>query len=112
MKVDFQRASALAFQAGPRSFGLVHDRAFLHTLDPSEWPTWVDLIAIALKPSGLMIAKEFAHNPNRHYGPRGFTKSELLQVLDERFRIEEFKESAFRGPRFAHAAYLLIGRRK
>jgi 2-polyprenyl-3-methyl-5-hydroxy-6-metoxy-1,4-benzoquinol methylase len=112
VKVDFQRANALTFRAKPSSFDLVHDRGFLHTLDPSEWPVWVDLVATALKPSGLVIAKEFKYNPSRRYGPRGFTKSELMQVLDNRFTLESLEESTFRGPRFAPPAFLLTARRK
>lgn len=112
VKIDFQRANALAFQPKPSSFDLVHDRGFLHTLDPSEWPAWVNLVATGLKPNGMIMAKEFTYNPERRYGPRGFTKSELLSVFDDRFRIESLEESTFRGPRFAHTAFLLIGRRK
>jgi len=112
VKIDFRRANVLTFEPEPGSFDLVHDRGFLHTLDPSEWPVWVNVVATALKHGGLVIAKEFTYNPNRHYGPRGFTKSELRRVLDDRFRIESLEDSTFRGPRFAPPAFLLIARRQ
>jgi SAM-dependent methyltransferase len=112
VKVDFQRANILDFEPTPNSFDLVHDRGFLHTLDQSEWPVWLNLVATALKPSGLVIAKEFLHNPRRHFGPRGFTRSELRNVLDDRLKIESLEEASFRGPRLAAAAFLLIARRQ
>lgn len=112
VKIDFRMTNVLAFQPRPRSFDLVHDRGFLHTLDPSEWPVWVRLVATALKPGGLVMAKEFTYNPKRHFGPRGFTKSELQNVLDDRFKIESLEESSFPGPKIAPAALLLIARRR
>jgi 2-polyprenyl-3-methyl-5-hydroxy-6-metoxy-1,4-benzoquinol methylase len=111
VRIDFRNADVLSFHPSSSSFDLVHDRGFLHTLDPTEWREWTDLVAVALKPSGLVFAKEFVYNPNRHFGPRGFTRSELENVLDNRFRIESLEESTFRGPRFAPAAFLLIARR-
>jgi 2-polyprenyl-3-methyl-5-hydroxy-6-metoxy-1,4-benzoquinol methylase len=112
VKIDFRNANVLSFQPRSSSFDLVHDRGFLHTLEPTEWKEWADLVAIALKPSGLLFAKEFAYNPRRHSGPRGFTRSELESVLDNRFQIQSLTESTFRGVRFAHTAFLLIARRK
>jgi SAM-dependent methyltransferase len=112
VKVDFRRANVLDFKPSPGSFDLVHDRGFLHTLDASEWPDWTDLVARALKPEGVLVAKEFIYNPRRHFGPRGFTKPELESVLDERFRIEDLEESRFRGTRLAAAAFLLIAQRE
>jgi hypothetical protein len=70
------------------------------------------LVARVLKLGGLVIAKEFIYNPKRHFGPRGFTKPELLSVLDDRFRIQSLDESSFRGTRLAAAAFLLIARRE
>ena len=112
VKIDFRNADALSFQPRPSSFDLVHDRGFLHTLESREWKKWTDLAAAALKPGGLLFAKEFAYNPNRYEGPRGFTKLELENVLDNRFAIESIQEGTFRGPRFAHTAFLMIARRK
>jgi hypothetical protein len=112
VKIDFRNADVLSFHPKPSSFDLVHDRGFLHTLDPTEWGKWTDLVAAALKPEGLLFAKEFVYDSDRHFGPRGFKKAELENVLDNRFRIEALEENTFRGPRFAHAAFLLIARRK
>jgi len=112
VKVDFRNIDVLSFQPRPSSFGLVHDRGFLHTLDPSDWSRWTDLVATALKPGGTVIAKEFTYNPKRHFGPRGFTKSELQSVLDDRFKIDRLEQSNFRGPRFEAPAFLLVARRE
>ena len=112
VKIDFRNADVLSFQPGPGSFDLVHDRGFLHTLESRDWKKWTDLAATALKPSGLLFAKEFAYDPNRNEGPRGFTKLEFEAVLDNRFTIESIRVGRFRGPSFAHAALLLIARRK
>jgi len=70
------------------------------------------LVATALKPTGIVIAKEFTYNPKRHFGPRGFTKIELQNVLDDRFKIDSLEQSTFRGPRFEVAAFLLVARRE
>ena len=112
VKIDFRNADVLSFQPRSGSFDLVHDRGFLHTLESRDWKKWTDLAAAALKPGGLLFAKEFAYNSNRYEGPRGFTKLELENVLDNRFTIESIQEGTFRGPPFAHAAFLLIARRK
>jgi len=112
VKIDFRNTDVLSFQPSPSSFDLVHDRGFLHTLESREWKKWTDLASVALKPGGLLFAKEFVYDPNRHEGPRGFTKSELENVLDKRFTIESIQEGTFRGPRFPHAAFLMIARRK
>ena len=112
VKIDFRNADALSFQPSPSSFDLVHDRGFLHTLESREWLQWRDLVAAALKPGGLLFAKEFACDPKRYEGPRGFTKLKLENVLDGRFIIESIEEGRFLGPRFAHTALLLIARRK
>jgi cyclopropane fatty-acyl-phospholipid synthase-like methyltransferase len=112
VNVDFRTANVLGFRPKPGSFDLVHDRGFLHTLDSSEWSVWTSLVARVLKLGGLVIAKEFIYNPKRHFGPRGFTKPELLSVLDDRFRIQSLDESSFRGTRLAAAAFLLIARRE
>jgi len=112
VKIDFLNADVLSFQLGSSSFDLVHDRGFLHTLESPEWKKWTDLAATALKPGGLLFAKEFAYDPNRSFGPRGFTKLELENVLDNRFTIESIQEGRFLGPSFVHTAFLLIARRK
>jgi len=112
VKIDFRTMDILSFQPDPNSFDLVHDRGFLHTLDPSEWSRWTDLVATALKPLGTVIAKEFTYNPKRHFGPRGFTKLELQNVLDSRFKIHSIEQSGFRGPRFEAAAFMLVARRE
>ena len=70
------------------------------------------MVATALKPGGIVIAKEFTYNPKRHFGPRGFTKSELQSVLDDRFKIDRLEQSNFRGPRFEASAFLLVARRE
>jgi SAM-dependent methyltransferase len=110
-QVNFQAANILTFRPNPGSFDLVHDRGFLHTLEPAEWPKWVNLVATALRVGGVLIAKEFTYDPVNHYGPRGFTKPELQSILDERFKIESIEDSWYPGPRFRHAAILLITRR-
>jgi len=112
VEIDFRNVDVLSFQPRPSSFDLVHDRGFLHTLESREWKKWTDLVATALKPDGLLFAKEFAYNPNRSEGPRGFTKLELENVLDNRFTIETIQEGRFSGPSFAHSTFLLIARRK
>ena len=112
VKIDFRNADVLSFHPMPSSFDLIHDRGFLHTLGPTKWREWTDLVAAALKPGGLVFAKEFIYNPDRRFGPRGFTKLELENVLDNRFRIESLEETTFRGPRFAPAAFLLVARRE
>ena len=110
--IDFRTMDVLSFQPSPNSYDLVHDRGFLHTLDPSEWPRWTSFVATALKPGGIVIAKEFTYNPKRHFGPRGFTKSELQNVLDRRFKVDSLEQSTFRGARFGAAAFLLVARRE
>ena len=112
VKIDFLNADVLSFQPPFSSFDLVHDRGFLHTLESQEWKKWTDLAAAALKPGGLLFAKEFAYDPNRSFGPRGFTRLELENVLDDRFTIESIREGRFLGPRFAHTTFSLIARRK
>jgi SAM-dependent methyltransferase len=112
VKIDFRTMDVLSYQPSPNSFDLVHDRGFLHTLEPSEWSRWTALVATALKPGGIVIAKEFTYNPKRHFGPRGFTKLELQSVLDERFKIDTLEQSTFRGPRFEAPAFLLVARRE
>ena len=112
VKIDFRNIDVLSFQPSPYSYDLVHDRGFLHTLDPSEWSRWTAVVATALKPGGIVIAKEFIYNPKRHFGPRGFTKSELQNVLDRRFKIYSLEQSTFRGPRFEAAAFLVVARRE
>jgi SAM-dependent methyltransferase len=112
VQVNFQPANILTFRPNPSSFDLVHDRGFLHTLEPAEWPKWLNLVAAALKVGGLLMAKEFTYDPVRHDGPRGFTKAELQSILDERFMIESIEDSWYAGPSFRHAAILLLARRK
>jgi SAM-dependent methyltransferase len=112
VKIDFRRGNVLDFKPRPGSFDLVHDRGFLHTLDESEWPVWTNLVARALKPGGVVVAKEFIYNPRRNFGPRGFTKKELESVLDNRFRIRILEESTFRGTRLAARAFLLVAQRE
>jgi 2-polyprenyl-3-methyl-5-hydroxy-6-metoxy-1,4-benzoquinol methylase len=112
VKIDFRRANVLDFKPKPSSFDLVHDRGFLHTLDESKWPVWTDLVARALKPKGVVVAKEFIYNPRRNFGPRGFSKEELESVLDNRFRIQILEESTFRGTRLTAHAFLLVAQRE
>jgi cyclopropane fatty-acyl-phospholipid synthase-like methyltransferase len=112
VKIDFRTIDVLSFQPSPNSYDLVHDRGFLHTLESSEWPRWTSFVASTLKPGGIVIAKEFTYNPRRRFGPRGFTKSELQNVLDGRFKIDSLEQSTFRGPRFEAAAFLLVARRE
>jgi len=112
VKIDFRNADVLSFQPRRGSFDLVHDRGFLHTLESRDWKRWTDLAAASLKPGGLLFAKEFICDSNRSEGRRGFTKLEFEAVLDNRFTIESIRVGRFRGPSFAHAALLLIARRK
>ena len=112
VKIDFRTMDVLSIQPRLNSFDLVHDRGFLHTLDPSEWSRWTALVATALRPGGIVIAKEFTYNPKRHFGPRGFTRSEIQSVLDSRFRIDTLEQSTFRLPRFEAPAFLLVARRE
>ena len=70
-----------------------------------------NLAATALRPEGLLIAKEFAPDPDAHFGPPGFTEQELRDVLDERFVVEVLKKSEFHARGHTHAGLLLIARR-
>jgi len=109
--IDFITADILAYRPKPASYDLVHDRGFLHTLYPSSWSRWADIVATALKPSGLLIAKEFEYDPLRYYGPRGLKESELRGILDARFAIMGVEKSRFLGRAIKPAALLLIARR-
>lgn len=111
VEIDFRIIDILTYEPQPNSFDLVHDRGFLHTLDPMVWPKWVDLVATALRPGGLLIAKEFTYDPVRCYGPRGLTKSELRDILEVRFIIESIEKSRFPGRGSTRPTLLLIARR-
>jgi len=109
--IDFITADILAYRPKPASYDLVHDRGFLHTLYSSSWSRWMDIVATALKPGGLLIAKEFQYNPVRFYGPRGLRESELRRILDARFAIMSIEKTRFLGRAIKPAALLLIARR-
>lgn len=111
VEIDFKAIDILAYRPQPDSFDLVHDWGCLHALDPSERPGWANLVATALRPEGLLIAKEFAPDPDAHFGPPGFTEQELRDVLDERFVVEVLKKSEFHAKGHTHAGFLLIARR-
>jgi SAM-dependent methyltransferase len=109
--INFITADILAYRPKPASYDLVHDRGFLHTLHPSSWSRWVDVVATALRPGGLLIAKEFQYNPLRYYGPRGLRESELRGIVDARFAILSMEKSCFLGRAITPTALLLTARR-
>src|SRR5665648_155705 len=111
VEIDFKATDILAYIPQPASFDLVHDWGCLHALDPNKRPGWANLVATALRPGGLLIAKEFAPDPDAHFGPPGFTEKELRDILDERFVIEVLKKSEYRVRGHKHAGFLLIARR-
>lgn len=111
VEIDFRITDILTYEPQSNSFDLVHDRGFLHTLDPIGWPKWADLVATALRPGGLLIAKEFTYDPVRRYGPRGLTESELRGILEVRFSIESIEKSRYPGRENTRATLLLIARR-
>jgi len=111
VEINFITEDVLAYRPKPASYDLVHDRGFLHTVRPSSWPVWANLVATALKPSGLLIAKEFDYDIDRDFGPRGLTERELRNILDSRFAVVSIERSHFHGSGTAPAAWLVIARR-
>jgi 2-polyprenyl-3-methyl-5-hydroxy-6-metoxy-1,4-benzoquinol methylase len=108
MDVDLRVFDVLTFEPDG-NFDLVFDRGFLHSLDPRERPRWTDLVAAALKPGGIVVAKEFNFDPMNQFGPSGLGKSELQNVLDRRFTVERVEKTEFSVRGQVHDALILLG---
>ncbi|MBW6517733.1 MAG: hypothetical protein K0A89_04430 [ANME-2 cluster archaeon] len=84
-------------------------RGFLHSLEPPQHPGWTDLVAAALKPGGIVVAKEFTIDPVNQYGPAGLSESEMRDVLDGRFTVEMLEKTEFSVRGYAHDGLILRG---
>lgn len=80
VSIDYRVGDAIReTPQGP--FDLVFDRGFLHTLEPSERPTWRGAVVRVLRPGGFVLAKCFDTRPPRAYGPPGLTARDLIDTL-------------------------------
>ncbi|MCL7414094.1 MAG: class I SAM-dependent methyltransferase [ANME-2 cluster archaeon] len=108
VEVEFRIINVLAFEPDG-SFDLVLDRGFLHSLEPTEYPRWTDMVAAALKPGGIVVAKEFTIDPVNRFGPTGLSESEMRDVLDRRFTIERLEQTEFSVRGQVHDGLILLG---
>jgi SAM-dependent methyltransferase len=110
--IEFVNTDVLTFEPEKGGFDLVHDRGFLHTLPPSDWHRWRELVGRALRPAGLVIAKEFVFDTKRTFGPRGLTQAEIRGVFSPGLHIEAITRSSFSGRGAGQPAFLVIARRR
>lgn len=108
MEVDFRVIDVLTFEPDG-TFDLVLDRGFLHSLEPVERPKWTDLVAAALKPGGIVVAKEFTIDPVNRFGPPGLSESEMRHVLDGRFTVKSLARTEFAVRGQVHDGIILVG---
>lgn len=84
---DFVLADLVRFRPRPNSLDLIYDWGCLHNLRAETWPKWIELVAGALKPTGLLIAKEHAYERSVGYRPHGFTETELRTLVGAHLKI-------------------------
>jgi SAM-dependent methyltransferase len=92
----------------------VNDRGCFHTLDPKDWPKAVDEIVRVLRRRGLFLLHVFSDKEPWGEGPHRFTRKELDDLFQAKFRILEFWEGEFKGPAApkSYAFYALLMEKK
>jgi 2-polyprenyl-3-methyl-5-hydroxy-6-metoxy-1,4-benzoquinol methylase len=112
ISVEFLNTDVLKFKPTQGGFDLVLDRGFLHTLPRADRRKWSRLVTEALRPDGIVIAKEFLFDRRRAFGPRGLTEAEIRAVFSHGLRIERTTRSSFGRRGTGHEALLVVARRR
>lgn len=121
LALEYHVADVLEWEPeGDRSWELLLDRGFLHTLEIDERPRWLDRVRRLLRPGGYALIKEFTQ-VERGFGPPGLTSSDMLAAIDEgdteglelvalersSFNLSEAQDHAGE-----HSAWTLVARRR
>ena len=109
-RIEFVNCDVLGFRPIKGAYDLVHDRGFLHTLPKSDRRKWRKVVATALRPGGIVIAKEFVYDERRSYGPRGLTEPEVRALFSAPLGIVELARSSFWGAGHGHESFLIVAR--
>jgi SAM-dependent methyltransferase len=88
-----QQADFFDFDAGPRTFGVLYERAFLCALPRKRWPRYAARCA-QLLPAGAVLAGFFFYGSDPKGPPFGTSPEELHALLDPHFELCEDRAAA------------------
>jgi SAM-dependent methyltransferase len=76
----------------------VNDRGCFHVLNAEDRPKAVEEIARVLRKRGLYLLRVFSDKEPGTWGPHRFSRKELEDLFQGKFRIREIHEGHFDGP--------------
>lgn len=94
LEARFVVGDALDLQPLGQRFELVVDCGLFHVIGDEERRRYVDEVRRVLVPGGVHLMLGFSTNP-RHYGPRGYSESELRACFADGFVVRELRAATY-----------------
>jgi len=107
----FQEGDLRQIPVEDQFIDFANDRGCFHVLDPQDRPKAVDEVARVLKRRGLYLLRVFSDKEPPGEGPHRFTHKELDDLLRGKFKILQFWEGVFEGPRKPKSYSMLMEKR-
>lgn len=85
-----------------------NDRGCFHVLEPEDRPRAVDEVHRILKIGGLYLLRVFSDKEPPGEGPHRFSRKELEDLFEAKFKIRQFWEGALEGSRRPKSYCLLM----
>ncbi len=121
----FQQGDIRDIPVESRFIDFAYDRGCFHVLDPQDRPKAIEEVHRVLRKGGLYMLKVFSEKEpspalsttalslqgegwGEGEAPHRFTRSELETLFSDKFRIQNFWESEFAGPRKPKAYAMLM----
>ncbi|MDE2313227.1 MAG: class I SAM-dependent methyltransferase, partial [Elusimicrobia bacterium] len=109
-RIRFQVKDAAKLDVPPGSVAFANDRGCFHVLDASGRRAYLQGLARALAPEGILLLRVFSDKEPPGPGPRRFSKNELVGFFRSKFRVLKIKSGVFKGPRRPKAYVCLLRR--
>jgi len=95
LRVDFQVADALDLGSLGRQFRTVIDSGVFHTFSDAERPTYVESLAAAVAPGGVVHLLCFSELTPGDYGPRRVTQAEIRDAFATGWDVQRIEAERF-----------------
>ena len=95
----FQQGDIRQIPVEDRFIDFAYDRGCFHVLEAADRPKAVAEIHRVLKRKGLFLLRVFSDKEPAGEGPHRFTRQELEELFTAKFRILQFWEGVFEGPK-------------
>ena len=109
LAVHFQVGDALKLDGLGRTFDTVIDSGLFHIFDDEERPIYVQNLARAVSPGGVVHVLCFSDQEPPGEGPRRVTQMEIHSAFRDGWEVEVIRETKFKAAEYAGAPRFSLG---